>query len=146
MKSILIADDHDIVRSGVAQALRSGMGEIRIGLCADAKSLLGMADDGKWDLFVVDIFLPHRGGLELLPDLRQLGPDTPVLIITGLSDSADAIKSYRLGARGFIHKSRLLEDLVPAAIKALAGGTWLSDDTAPPNGRKDEGPRYEWAV
>lgn len=119
MKSILIADAHGIVRNGVAQVLEAGLGGHRIAQCADAQSLFQLAGNATYDLFVIDIKLPDRGGFEILQDLRRLWPDTPVLMISSLSGAAHTIRARKLGAKALVHKSRLMEELVPTAQKLL---------------------------
>lgn len=121
MIRVLIVDDHDIVREGLKQIV-SETTDIRIeGEAKTGSEALDLVRQGCWDVVVLDLNLPDRGGLELIPHLRQVAPGTPLLVLTMHREESYASRALKAGAAGYISKDRAREYLVEA-IRRLAGG------------------------
>jgi CheY-like chemotaxis protein len=121
----------------------------------------------RYDLILLDIRMPMQNGVEVLKEIRRIGvnENTPVYVLTSLSESEDVDDALRLGAEGVFHKSEVRPDdlvkrislilhgkcLVPAASISTpeSGGSWLVDDAPlaapdgeePPSGDEEDPPR-----
>ncbi len=123
---VLIADDHDIVRRGVRDILLDEYGQVEFGearTTQEAIQLLTLAD---WDVVLLDINMPGRGGLEVLEELRCLRPNTPVLVVSAYPEEEFAIRSFKLGASGYLTKGSAADELLTAVRKILDGGKYVT--------------------
>src|SRR5262245_66389325 len=101
---VVIVDDHTVVRQGLKQILDDTQ-DLELALAVPSgQELLARADaehDG-WDVVVLDIGLPGRGGLETLKELKQRYPRLPALILTMYAEEQLAVRALRSGAAGFL--------------------------------------------
>lgn len=123
---ILIADDHPIVRSGLKQILSDAADVGLVGEAADPQQILDLVGSGDWDVLVLDIGLPRRGGLEILKDLRQERPKLPILILSMHAEDQYAVRAIRAGASGYLTKEAAPEKLLEAIRKVTSGGRYIS--------------------
>ena len=104
MVSILIIDDHALVRRGLKQTLKE---EIRDAVFADARNakeaLLAVARQ-PWDIVILDIAMPDRDGFEVLQEVLRQRPDIKVLVLSVHDDHRFADRAMQLGACGYISK------------------------------------------
>ena len=106
MAAILIVDDDDVVRDTLYDLFSDDH------LChaaSSAEQALSFVHEQPYDVVLTDISMPGLSGVELLGILRQTQPDTPVIIISGISDRTHAEGLVRLGAFDFILKPFSLE-------------------------------------
>lgn len=128
--TVLIVDDHPIVRQGLALLINR---EADLRVCGDAEeanSALLRIEELKPDLVVLDISLNGPDGLDLLKDLRLRDPNLPVLILSMLNESLYAERALRAGANGFIMKQEATERVLVAIRRILGGEVYLSDRMA----------------
>lgn len=119
MTRILIADDHDVVRSGVRAILESQPGWEVVGEAENGKAAIDLALATRPDVVVLDYALPLVNGIEATRQIRARVPGTEVLIFT-MHDTANLVREVlEAGARGFLLKSDARRLLV-AAIENLA--------------------------
>jgi DNA-binding NarL/FixJ family response regulator len=128
--SILIADDHPIVRQGVKQLLVKAFPGVVIGEAQDAAGAIEKVCTRDWDLALLDLGLPDRSGLDCLEDLKRLRPTLPVLILSMYAEDQFAARALKAGAAGYLPKQRAAEEILQAVKKLLAGGTYLSPEYA----------------
>lgn len=126
MTRILIVDDHEVVRRGLEQILAEGFGDAQLGHAAHAAVALALLAAQPWDLVLLDVNLPGRGGLELLEDVRQRWPRLPVLVVSAYPEEEFAVRSVRLGAAGYVTKDSASDELVTAVRKVLGGGRYVT--------------------
>jgi DNA-binding NarL/FixJ family response regulator len=114
---ILIADDNQMIRRGIAAILANDQSLIVCGEAADAEETLQKACDLRPDVVLLDVSMPGTNGLETARLLRQRVPDSKVLIIS--QHDADQLlpRSLEVGAVGCVDKVRLAADLLPALRK-----------------------------
>jgi DNA-binding NarL/FixJ family response regulator len=124
--NILIADDHEIVRRGLKNILEDEFPKIRIGEAANGPEILEAARKKDWDIVLLDLNMPGRGGLEVLAELKDLYPKIPVLIISAFPEQDYALRAFKLGAAGYISKQGASDELLTAVRKALAGGRYVT--------------------
>lgn len=126
MTSILVVDDHEVVRRGLREVLVEGVAGVRVGEARDAAGALEALAREPWDLLLLDLCLPDRGGLELLEEVRRAHPGLPVLIVSAHSEEEFAVRSIRLGAAGYVTKSMTSGTLLDAVDHALSGRRFVS--------------------
>lgn len=126
MISVLIVDDHPIVRKGLRSEL-SEQTDIRVvEEAADADEALLKARACKPDIVLLDISLPGKSGLEVLRQLRAEAPHMKVLMLSTYSEKQYAIRSLKGGASGYLSKESASEDLVTAIRKVAEGKKYVS--------------------
>lgn len=130
MTSVLVVDDHEIVRRGLREVLVEGLAGARVAEAGNAAEALDRLDQEPRDLMLLDIALPGRSGLELLEDARRLHPALRVLVVSGYPEEEFAVRSIRLGAAGYVTKSTASRELLEAARHVLAGRRFVSASLA----------------
>jgi DNA-binding NarL/FixJ family response regulator len=121
---ILIAEDHKEMRDKVVQQLENDF-EI-IGLVGDGDAVLKMAPEMLPDVCVLDISMPILSGIEAAQKLKAGGSTSRIIFLT-LHEDPDFLKAaLDTGALGYVLKSRLGCDLVPAINAVIAGRLFIS--------------------
>lgn len=126
MMKILIADDHAIVRKGLVQILADSPDAILVDEASDGREALAKVAGGDFDLVLLDISMPGRGGLEVLKELKSRSPRLPVLILSMHPEEQYAVRAMRSGASGYLAKGSASDELVNAIRKVLSGGRYIS--------------------
>lgn len=124
--SILICDDHPIVRRGLRQLFDS---EPDFRVCGEADNVsdaILLIDEQNPDLIVTDLKFPGRDGLELTRLARAHHPNLPVLIVSMHDELLYALRAIGAGARGYVMKWHSDDEIVQAARHLLAGRIYLS--------------------
>jgi DNA-binding NarL/FixJ family response regulator len=80
-----------------------------------------------FDLILLDITMPGRSGLDILPDLKIAQPRTPILVVSMHGEEQFALRVLQAGASGFINKSAVADELLSAVEKVLAGRRYVSE-------------------
>src|SRR6185369_13313193 len=130
MSRILIADDHAIVRKGLVQILADSPEAIVVDEASDGKEALAKVEGGDFDLVLLDISMPGRGGLDVLKELKNRNPRLPVLILSMHPEEHYAVRALRSGASGYLTKGSASDELVNAIRKVLSGGKYVSSSLA----------------
>ncbi|MFK7867203.1 MAG: nitrogen regulation protein NR(I), partial [Alphaproteobacteria bacterium] len=113
---IIIADDDDAIRAVLTQLLQQHGYEVTA--TGSAASLWRMVADGKGDIVLTDVIMPDGNGLELLPRMKALRPNLPIIAMSAQSTLITAIKANQLGAFDYLPKPFDLNEL--AAKIAMA--------------------------
>jgi len=124
--SIIIADDHDIIREGLKNVLKDQYDYKVIGEASDGEEALDKVRKLKPDILLLDISMPKVSGLEIIKRVHYASPKTKILIITVHKASTYIIKAFKAGAKGYLHKENAGEDHLFALSKIARGGTFLS--------------------
>lgn len=119
MLRILIADDHDIVRQGISQALLDEFPDADIHDAADTSSLLEKALNHAWDIIITDLAMPGGGGLFALEKIREVNAEQPVLVISTYDAEQYAVRVMKAGAWDFISKNDLPASLIAAVHRIV---------------------------
>jgi DNA-binding NarL/FixJ family response regulator len=130
MPSILIIDDHTIVRRGIRAITEDALNDIEIHEAGSALEGLAILCVHPTDLVVLDIGLPDRNGFELLKQIRQKWPRLPILILSMYNEDQYGLRAMQAGAAGYLNKASVPENLVLAIRKILAGGRYVSPELA----------------
>ena len=130
MIRILIADDHAVVRKGLAQILLDEFPAAEIKEVGNSEELIEAAVKGHWDIVISDLSMPGRSGLDALRQLKELFPKLPVLIMSIHPEDQYAIRVLKAGASGYLSKDSAPDELVKAVRKVLEGKRYISASTA----------------
>lgn len=123
---ILIVDDHPAVRAGLRQLISSRPGWLICGEATDGAEAVSQAMQLKPSAIVMDISMPRMDGLEATRRIREQLPSTEILIVSQHDSEQVVREAQRAGARGFVLKSHLSADLLPALESALLHSSRIS--------------------
>jgi len=127
---VLVADDHPVVRAGLADIFR-GMSDIYIvGEARDGDEAVSKAMEMKPDVILMDIFLPRCSGLQAMATIKDKLPQVRVLILTISEREEDLFQALSLGAQGYLLKSASISEVVHAVRSAAAGEVMMSPKMA----------------
>lgn len=130
MNKILIIDDHEVLRDGVKRIFERQPDLADFGEAGTAQEALRLVREQDWDLVVLDISLGGRSGLEVLPELKQIRPRLPVLVLSMHSEEQFVRRALKAGASGYITKDSPRAELIKAVNKVMSGGRYLSANVA----------------
>jgi two-component system, NarL family, invasion response regulator UvrY len=130
MLRVLLVDDHAVVRIGLERILQEALTDLEIGQADDGPRAIELALARAWDVIVLDVTLPTQSGIETLKQLKRLGVDAKVLMLSMHAGRAYVLGSLRAGAAGYVIKEAAPEELVAAINTVLSGGTYISRDLA----------------
>lgn len=118
---ILLADDHAVLRSGLALLLNSQEEFIVVGEAPTGLAVIALAEELQPDLILLDLNMPGLSGLEALPTLRQKSSNSKILILTMHDDPEYLRQAIKAGAAGYILKKAADTELL-SAIRAVMQG------------------------
>ncbi|MDP3723231.1 MAG: response regulator transcription factor [Candidatus Omnitrophota bacterium] len=130
MISVVIADDHDLIREGIKTILRSHSEYRVVGEAVDGEEALNHVKQLKPDVLLLDITMPKQSGLDLIEQVHHLCPSTKIIVISVHRSHLYITKALKLGVKGYLHKDNATEDLLPALRRVTAGSTYLSAGVA----------------
>ena len=130
MSTVLIADDHAVVRAGYKQFLDAEAGITAIGEASSGDETLNQLRRKRWNLLLMDIHMPNRSGLDILKHVKTGYPEVHVLIMSGLPEEQYARNVLRAGASGYLSKGGTPEELLKAVRTVLQGRRYVSSALA----------------
>lgn len=126
MIRILIADDHAIVRNGLANVLKAEPDMDIVGEACDGEEAVRLALKLEPDVILLDIIMPRGGGLTALANLVDKLPATRVLVLTISDREEDLLKALRYGAQGYLLKEVSIKEVVDSVRKVYNNEVILS--------------------
>jgi two-component system, NarL family, invasion response regulator UvrY len=130
MARILVADDHPMVRAGLRALLAAEHDPDGIGEAASGALTLDALDGGSWELLILDINMPDRGGMDILREVRERHPEVKVLILSVFPERQYALNVLKAGASGYLPKECAPKDLLDAVRTIMRGKRSVSPQTA----------------
>jgi DNA-binding NarL/FixJ family response regulator len=127
---VLIADDHAIVRQGLRQILSETDDMVVAGEAHDGANALRLAREHHWDVFLLDVTMPNRNGIDALKQLKKEFPRLPVLILSMHPEEQYAVRAIKAGASGYLTKQSAPEQLVTAIRQVAQGKKYVSPTVA----------------
>lgn len=118
---ILVADDHTMVRESLVDALQRDGDVLVVAQAADGMETIERAIATRPDVVVTDISMPGLNGIEVVRRLREVLPDTRVLVLTMHAEDEYVLQAVRVGASGYMVKDSGTADLL-AAVRSLHAG------------------------
>jgi DNA-binding NarL/FixJ family response regulator len=126
--TILLVEDHRLVRSGIRSLLESS-GELRIvGEAANGREAVERTRELQPMLVLMDAAMPDLNGIEATRQIRSQCPDSKVLILSMHSDQQYVFEALKAGACGYVLKSSAFSELMQAIKESMNGRTYLSKD------------------
>jgi len=129
-KRVLLVEDHPIVRHGLRVMIDD---EADLAVCGEAsgmKEALALVGEHKPDVVVIDIALGPENGLDLIRQLHEDVPQTPLLALSMHDEAVYGERALRAGAKGYIMKKEAMDKLLTAIRRVLAGELYVSDAMA----------------
>ncbi len=117
--TILVADDDKAIRTVLSKALARQGHEVRA--TGNASTLWRWIEDGDGDLVVTDVVMPDEDGLDLLPRIKRLRPELPIVVMSAHTTLLTAVKATERGAYEYLPKPFDLNELVGIIRRALSG-------------------------
>ncbi|WP_263377264.1 response regulator [Granulicella paludicola] len=127
---ILVADDHPLMRSGIAAEINAEPDMSVVASAGDGEEALTLFRAQRPDVSLIDLRMPKMNGLDLLSAIRADFPGARVIILTTSSGDVHAIRAFRLGAAGYLLKHMLRGDLVTTIRDIHAGKRRIPDEVA----------------
>lgn len=123
---VLIVDDHPVVRRGVRELLNDEFPEAMFVELDSGEAAIEKIEDEAFDVALLDLSMPGRGGLDALKEIRSRRPRLPVLVHTHHAEQQYAIRAIRAGARGYVTKDTAPDELVRAVREVVAGRRYMT--------------------
>jgi DNA-binding NarL/FixJ family response regulator len=127
-RTIMLVDDHAVVREGYRSVLQKQPGLCVVAEASDGAEAYRLFKASKPDLVIMDLTMPGIGGIEAIRRIRQWDKRARILVFTMHQNAAFALQAIRAGARGYVTKTSPPETLVRAVMDVLAGRIAISPD------------------
>ena len=124
--TVVLADDHELVREGIRMVLEAEADIEVVAQAGDAETAARYVLGHKPTILVLDLNMPGRPSLELMPELMESSPSTSVIVVTMQNEPAFARQALRAGAKGFVIKQSAADELTAAVRAVLAGETYIN--------------------
>jgi DNA-binding NarL/FixJ family response regulator len=115
-----------MMRSGLKLLLGEAYPGVVFGEAEDCQQALDAALEQSWDLIILDVSMPGRGGLDVLKEFRAQGSTTPVLILSMYAEPQFAERAFRAGATGYLTKASAGNELLLAVERVLMGRRYVN--------------------
>lgn len=125
--TVLLADDHPVVRKGIASLLAEDPMIQVIGEAKDGPDAVKMILDRKPHVALVDIAMTSMNGIQVASTLQKQGSPTKIIMLSMYSDEEYVMRALRAGARGYLVKDAAEPDILQAIHKVAGGGLFFSN-------------------
>jgi two-component system, NarL family, response regulator NreC len=119
--TVLLADDHAVVRKGLRFLLNESQYVEVIAEAADGREAVSLAQSSRPDLVIMDIQMPNLNGIDAAAQIIKDRPETAVIILSMYSDESYILRALNAGAKGYLLKDSVETDIL-AAVRAVTGG------------------------
>lgn len=126
MITVLLADDHTIVRKGIRSLLDEADFVEVVGEAADGNEAVQLTESLKPDVVVMDMTMPHLNGLEATRQIKKAHPEVQVLVLTMYTNEAYLFQMLKAGASGYLVKQSAPDELLSAIEAVYQGDSYLS--------------------
>jgi DNA-binding NarL/FixJ family response regulator len=130
MIRIVVVDDHPIVRQGLVSTLDDEADFEVVGETSSAEDALALLNRTRPDLILLDLELPGMSGIDAIARLREISPDTRILVFTAYDTDERVLSAVRSGAGGYLLKGAAVSEITSAIRTVAAGGTALAPSAA----------------
>ena len=127
MISILVVDDHALIRKGLKQLL-DDTEDIRVtGEAESGIQALNLTREQHYDLILLDIALPDKNGIDVLKQLKSEQPDVKVIVLSMYPEDQYGVRSLKAGASGYLNKQSAPDQLIGAIRQVLGGKKYIGE-------------------
>jgi DNA-binding NarL/FixJ family response regulator len=130
--TVLVADDHAVVRAGIRHILESMPGVAVVAEASDGPSALQLAREQRPDVIILDVSMPGGSGLGVLADIRRDLQESRILMLSMHDDAEYIAESVRAGTNGYLLKDSAATDLRAAVRAVMAGESFFSPELSRP--------------
>lgn len=127
---IVLADDHLVVREGLARILEGEDGIAVVGQAGDGRAAVGLATSLRPDVVLMDLRMPVLDGVEAITEIGRVAPDVRTVVLTTYDTDVDILRAVEAGATGYLLKDAGRAALVDAVRTASRGETVLAPRVA----------------
>lgn len=124
--TILLADDHPLIRQGLRTLLEAESGFSVVGEAEDGLQAVRLAESLQPSILIVDLMMPNLNGLEVLKQVRHRSPNTHLIVLSMQSAEPYVVETFRSGAIGYVLKDSAPGELITAIRQALVNEKYLS--------------------
>ncbi|MDG5767535.1 response regulator transcription factor [Balneolales bacterium ANBcel1] len=124
---IIIVEDHPLMQKGMEMTLQAEADFEVVGIASSAEEAIGMVEEKRPDLAIIDISLPGMSGLELIRNLRSQFTGLKALVVSRHEEELFAERAIRAGAQGYMMKMHAGDQVVEAVRRIADGGLYLSE-------------------
>lgn len=125
--SIVIIDDHPVIRHGVRSVIKKQADMIVLGESDSAASALPLIKKTQPDVAILDITMAGISGIDLIPYVKALSEETVIIIYTMHQNHDNIFRACKAGAKGYVLKTDEIRDLLTAIREVVKGKTFLSN-------------------
>ncbi len=130
MIKIAIADDHEIVRSGLMMLIQQQENMEVEAQASSYEELINLLEKEAYDLLILDLNLGDKNGLESIENVSNLFPDLPILVLSTYPEDPYAVQTFKAGASGYLNKKVISAELSTAIQKITSGKKYISESLA----------------
>ena len=130
MTTIILADDHQILRQGLRKLLEDEADFQVVGETGDGIEAIALVEKLKPDILVVDMIMPGLNGLDVIRSVRQHSERTRIIVLSMHANEAYVVEALRYGASGYLLKESSSSELIGAVHSVVAGQRYLSPSLA----------------
>jgi DNA-binding NarL/FixJ family response regulator len=123
---VIIVDDHKLMRRIMHEVLRRDDHIEVVGSASDGEEALQLIQNANSDVVLMDLALPEMDGVEVLKRIREQSIKTPVIIVSVHSQTHAVTRALQEGAQGYVPKTSMTRELVPAIWAVCGGQTYVS--------------------
>jgi DNA-binding NarL/FixJ family response regulator len=128
--SILIVDDHPVVRQGLRAMLSSEPDFAVMGMAASAREALNLLEHKEPDVVLMDLRMPEMEGTEAIVELRRIRPNIRILVLTNYGSDEYIMRATQAGAMGYLLKNTPQEEIVKAVRMVYRSERYVPEDIA----------------
>lgn len=124
--SFLLADDHSVVRQGIALLIKSEFSTAEIHQAGNLKDSFEILNENKIDIMILDINFPDGSSLNFLNTILNIQPEIKIMMFSAYDENIYAMRYLSAGASGYLNKGSSMEDMVSAIKSMVLTGKYLS--------------------
>jgi DNA-binding NarL/FixJ family response regulator len=128
MIRVLIVDDHELLRAGLRSRLEREHGIVVVGEADTTERAVLMARKVQPDLILLDLLMPRKSGVDVIPELAQVAPQARVLVVSSQAAPSSVRQALSAGAVGYLPKRSSDRELVTAIELVAGGGGYVDPD------------------
>lgn len=125
MTTLLIADDHRIVTDGLTKIINENADTQVLGVASTLAELTDLLPNLKPDVLLLDVALPDGDGIDAMPNLMAISPETKIVILSMFAEPSVILRAMKAGAKGYLFKSVDSTELRKAIQMVMTGKTYL---------------------
>ena len=129
MIKVLLVDDHELVRTGIAALLNAVENISVVGIASCGEQALLFTEQLRPDVILMDVRMPGMGGIEACRQVLQAHSTAKIIALSAYNDGVIPKQLLKLGAMGFISKNSAVTEMVKAICTVMSGEIYLAEDT-----------------